>query len=243
MILSYSGKGNMLKKVDGRVLQMEYPALAGTRAAVIDLALPANLANRVRELESKLEENERQVAQKLERVRRDAMEQGRQQAGGDKAAWRGQCAAMLERAVNEFRAHRDEYVAQMEREVVRLALAVAERILHRELQLDPLVLSSAVRVALGHLAESTEVHLRVPNEQKDMWTEMVRLMPSLPIRPEVRGDEHLEAGEVVLETNLGTVDLAVRAQLEEIERGFFGQVVCRAPKEIVGRPDPNGKQN
>jgi flagellar assembly protein FliH len=242
MILSYSGKVNVLKKADGRVQAMEYPSLAGTRAPVIDLALSVNLTNRVRELESKLEEGERQVAQTLERVRLDAMEQGKRQAGCDQAAWRGQCAALLKEAVDEFRAHRDEYVAQVEREVVRLALAIAERILHRELQLDPLLLSGAVRVALGQLAESTEVHLRVPTEQKDMWTEMVRLMPGLSIRPEVRGDEHLQAGEVGLETNLGTVDLGMLAQLEEIERGFFDQVVSRGSKEIVVDPDPNGKQ-
>jgi flagellar assembly protein FliH len=34
-------------------------------------------------------------------------------------------------------------------------------------------------------------------------------------------DERLQAGECVLETKLGTVELGVRAQLEEIERGFF----------------------
>jgi flagellar assembly protein FliH len=233
----------MLKKVENQVRPMEYPALAGTRASVIDLELPVNLANRVRELESKLEEKEKQVAQRLESVRCDALEQGKQQAGGDQAAWRERCTALLKGAVDEFRARSDEYLSQVEHEVVRLALAVAQRILHRELQLDPLLLSGAVRVALGQLAESTEVRLRVPARQKDMWTEMVRLIPGLPIRPEVRGDDGLEAGDAVLETNLGTVDLGMRAQLGEIERGFFDQVeIGRDSKDIVAGPDPGGKQ-
>jgi flagellar assembly protein FliH len=233
----------MLKKVENQVRPMEYPALAGTRASVIDLELPVNLANRVRELESKLEEKEKQVAQRLESVRCDALEQGKQQAGGDQAAWRERCTALLKGAVDEFRARSDEYLSQVEHEVVRLALAVAQRILHRELQLDPLLLSGAVRVALGQLAESTEVRLRVAARQKDMWTEMVRLIPGLPIRPEVRGDDGLEAGDAVLETNLGTVDLGMRAQLGEIERGFFDQVeIRRDSKDIVAGPDPGGKQ-
>jgi flagellar assembly protein FliH len=234
----------MLKKAESQVRPMEYPALAEARAAVIDLELPVTLANRVLELESKLEEKERQFTQELESVRRDALEQGKQQAGGDQAAWRERCTALLKGAVDEFRAHSDEYLAQVEHEVVRLALAVAERILRRELQLDPLLLSGAVRVALGQLAESTEVRLRVPAAQKEMWTEMVRLMPGLSIRPEVRGDDGLGAGEAVLETNLGTVDLGVRAQLGEVERGFFDQMeVRRDSKDIVAGPDPDGKQN
>jgi flagellar assembly protein FliH len=36
----------------------------------------------------------------------------------------------------------------------------------------------------------------------------------------VVGDAHLEAGECVLETDVGTVELGVQVQLAEIERGF-----------------------
>jgi hypothetical protein len=50
----------------------------------------------------------------------------------------------------------------VEHEVVELALAVAARILRREAQMDPLLLTGAVRVALGQLSGSTEVRVRVP---------------------------------------------------------------------------------
>ena len=234
----------MLKRAENQVRRMEYPALTATRAAVIDLELPVSMANRVRELESKLEENERHAAQRLENTRRDALEQGKQQAGGDQAAWRERCTTLLKGAVDEFRAHSDEYLAQVEHEVVHLGLAIAERILHRELQLDPLLLSSAVRVALGQLAESTEVRLRVPVAQGEMWTEMVRLMPGLAIRPEVRGDDRLKDGEAILETNLGMVDLSLQAQLVEVERGFFDQTETLGDsKGIVTGPAPGRKQD
>ena len=105
--------------------------------------------------------------------------------------------------------------------MVRLALAVAERVLRREAQMDPLVLSGAVRVALGQLAESTEVRLRIPAAHEEMWADMVRLMPELPLRPEVWPDQEMQTCEAILETRLGTVDLGVRTQLREIERSFF----------------------
>jgi flagellar assembly protein FliH len=211
----------MLREHENDVRPLQYPALSGTPAPVIELESPAKLADRVRDLESRLEERDRQCALQLESARHEALEQGKRQAGGEQAVWRQQCAGQLSTAIQEFRARKEEYLAQVEHEVVRLALAIAERILHREAQMDPMLLSSAVRVALGQLPESTVVRLRVPAEEREMWAEMVRLMPGLPIRPDVRADSGLQTCEAILEADSGTVDLGVHGQLEEIERGFF----------------------
>ncbi|MFP5227336.1 MAG: FliH/SctL family protein, partial [Acidobacteriota bacterium] len=211
-----SGK-QMLNKSPVRT--MEYPAFGKAPAAAVpDRESPESLARRVRELESEIEAREREFALRLESERQSALERGRQLAGDEKAAWRAECSAGLQRAVDAFRAQRDDYFARVEHEVVQLALAVAERILHREAQLDPMLLSGAVRVALGQLSASTEVRLRVPAAEKDLWEETVRLMPGLPLRPEVHGEDGLHGGELILESSLGSVDLGVKAQLTEIER-------------------------
>ncbi len=233
----------MPRKLEDQVRPVEYPSLPGAAQSFVELGMPADLASRVRALEAELREKEQQFAGKLEGVRHEGLERGKQLAGSEQAAWRQQCAAGLNAAIQEFRSHVEEYLARVEQEVVRLALAVAERILHRESQLDPLLLSGAMRVALGQLAESTQVRLRVPASQQEMWAEMVRLIPHLPLRPEVLADERMQTCEAVLETNLGTVNLGVRAQLEEIERGFFDLPEVR--REAVGeasRADAAGKQ-
>jgi flagellar assembly protein FliH len=201
------------------VRTMEYPALAPGSPEASESA--EVLQTRIRRLEAALEEKEKEFRGRLESERRIAVNQGRKQAGSEQNAWRAECAARLQQTIEAFLAQRDQYFARVEHEVVRLALAIAERILHREAQVDPLLLSGAVRVALGQLAESTEVRLRVPAAQETMWAEMVRLMPGLPLRPQVRADEGLEPCEAILEASLGTVDLGVWAQLGEIERAFF----------------------
>lgn len=129
--------------------------------------------------------------------------------------------------VESFTAERDRYFSAVEHEVVELALAVAARILRREAQMDPLLLTGAVRVALGQLSASTEVRLRVPSEEHDLWKEAVAALPNLNVKPVVEAGEGMRLGDCVMETALGSVDLGIRSQLGEIERGFFDRFGMR----------------
>jgi len=123
--------------------------------------------------------------------------------------------------IETFARERDRYLQQVEREVVELALAVAARILRREAQMDPLLLTGAVRVALGQLSGSTEVRVRVPDGDLALWKETLAVLPNLRIKPQLVAGEGMRLGDCVIETELGSVDLGIRAQLGEIERGFF----------------------
>jgi flagellar assembly protein FliH len=146
-----------------------------------------------------------------------------------------QVAGLIER----FAAERDRYLHAVEQEVVKLALAVAARILRREAQMDPLLLTGAVRVALGQLSASTEVRLHAPAAEFDLWKEAIALLPNLNLKAQVTPDEALRLGDCVIETKLGSVDLGIRAQLAEIERGFFdrvGEVAPAAPASSSAAP-------
>ena len=123
--------------------------------------------------------------------------------------------------IESFAQERDRYMGAVEHEVVKLALAVAARILRREAQMDPLLLTGAVRVALGQLSGSTKARLRVPEAELDLWREAIALVPNLAVRPSVSANEGMRLGDCVIETELGSVDLGIRSQLGEIERGFF----------------------
>jgi flagellar assembly protein FliH len=125
------------------------------------------------------------------------------------------------RLAESFHAERSRYFEAVEHEVVRLSLAVAARILRREAQMDPLLLTGAVRVALGQLSASTQVRLRVPPADLELWTDTIAHLPNLAVKPAVLAGEGMRLGDCMMETELGSVDLGVRAQLGEIERGFF----------------------
>jgi len=139
-------------------------------------------------------------------------------------------------AVESFAEAREGYLRAVEVEVVKLALAVAARILRREAQMDPLLLTGAVRVALGQLSQTSEVKLRVPACDLDLWQEAIRHLPNLPVKPAVLVGEGLRLGDCVIESSLGTVDLGVRSQLGEIERGFFDRAGSDTRNESTKRP-------
>jgi flagellar assembly protein FliH len=139
--------------------------------------------------------------------------------------------------VASFAQERDRYLHAVEHEVVELALMVAARILRREAQMDPLLLTGAVRVALGQLSGSTQVRLRVPPAELALWTETILRLPKLAVKPEVLSGEGMRLGDCSIETEMGSVDLGVRSQLGEIERGFFDRVgASRA--EVGAGPEP-----
>lgn len=181
-----------------------------------------------------VDENARaQLEQKLVEEAKRSFEAGRQKglAEGHQAEREAQAAARgaeeARRAeqvavlIKRFTEERDRYLHAVEHEVVELALAVAARILRREAQMDPLLLTGAVRVALGQLSKTTEVRLLVPQAELDLWTEAIAHIPNLALKPDVIAGEQMRTGDCRIETNLGSVDLGIRSQLGEIERGFF----------------------
>src|SRR5438477_1184733 len=94
-------------------------------------------------------------------AQRQAFEQGRQQ-GDSQAKAAAQTELLAERekvgqAIESFKDERAAYFAHIESEVVHLALAIARKILHREAQIDPLLLTGVVRVALEKLDSRTQV--------------------------------------------------------------------------------------
>ncbi len=143
-------------------------------------------------------------------------------------------AEQVAELIQRFAEDRERYLHAVEHEVVTLALAIAARILRREAQMDPLLLTGAVRVALGQLSNTTEVKLRVPSAELDLWREAIAHVPNLTVRPTVLAGEGMRLGDCMVETNVGSVDLGIRAQMAEIERGFFDRAGCRITDAAPG---------
>ena len=84
---------------------------------------------------------------------RAAHEQGRREAMAaaehDMAQRLLQERASVGRFVQQFEQEKQRYFSEVEGEVVKLSLAIAERVLHREAEMDPMLLAGAARVRAG----------------------------------------------------------------------------------------------
>lgn len=127
--------------------------------------------------------------------------------------------SMVLKICEEFARERTRYFSAVETQVVKLALAIAARVLHREAKMDPMLLSGAVRVALEKIEERSETRLRVPMSEVALWSAEFESAGDRDVS--VIGEQDMARGECVLETSVGTVELGIEAQLGEIERGFF----------------------
>jgi flagellar assembly protein FliH len=120
--------------------------------------------------------------------------------------------------LEQFQSEREAYFARIEPEIVQLALAIARKILHREAQMDPLLLAGMVHVALEKVDTATRVRLRANPLDIHYWTEHFSQSSA---GPELIGDATLRQGECALETEIGSTQISLETQLKEIEQGFF----------------------
>ena len=171
--------------------------------------------------------NEDEVRAKEEQARAVGIREGETQA---RPRFEREIAAerqVLAEAVQNFARDRENYFSHVEAEVVKLAIGIARKILHREVQVDPLLLAGVVRVALDKIAAGTSVRLRVHPDHVYAWHDFFSNQREHRVAPELLGDATLGMGQCVLETALGTTELTLEAQLGEIERGFFDLLAQR----------------
>lgn len=129
-----------------------------------------------------------------------------------------------------FERERGSFFLRAEGEVVRLALAIARKILHREAQMDPLVLAGVARVALEQIAGGTIVRLVVHPSQVAAWQEFFSGQSGLDLKLEWMGDASLDPSQCRIESSVGSTSLSLEDQLSEIEQGFFDLLADKAER-------------
>jgi flagellar assembly protein FliH len=154
-----------------------------------------------------------------------AAETERQLRDGYEAKFAGE-AAKVAQALEHFQTERKDYFSRIESEVVSLALAIAAKILHREAQVDPQLVAALVRIAVDRLHDGSTVTVRVSPERAGKWREFLA-KPLNGSTITIAEDAHLEPGDCILETDLGSANFGIEAQLKEVEQGFFDLLAQR----------------
>jgi flagellar assembly protein FliH len=147
-------------------------------------------------------------------ARAEGEAQGRQQAQAEMQPVIQKLAA----AIHETAELRGRLRAQAESDLVRLAIAIARKILGREITSDPEAIAGVVKASLERLRGQELLRVRLHPDCKAKVTESLSRFGAS--QAEVLGDPGCERGTVIFETTRGNLDASIDTQLREIERGL-----------------------
>ncbi|MGB6985089.1 MAG: FliH/SctL family protein [Candidatus Aquilonibacter sp.] len=172
----------------------------------------------------------------------DARETGREQgyAAGKSAAEDELAPAIttIRELIESVRAQRNAVIAAAEPELARLAMAIAERVIHHELQTNQNVIVENVRQALTRLVSREVVTLRVNPVDLDTLRhhrdDIVAAGDVEHLR--IVEDQRVDRGGVVVETDAGTIDSKVSTQLREARRAILGDDISLGEPEMISSP-------
>jgi len=174
-----------------------------------------------------LEAARAETAERVREARQEGSAEAEKRIGAEYEARLAGERAAVEKAVSEFARQREGYFERVEEEIVNLSLSIARKILHREAQIDPLLLVGLVHVALEKLGAGTRVRLRVNPAKAASWEEHFRETPGGGPAPEIVADASLGLEECTLETDVGMTSVGIETHLKEIEQGFFDLLAKR----------------
>jgi flagellar assembly protein FliH len=125
----------------------------------------------------------------------------------------------LARSIEEIAKFRPRLRREAEQDLIRLSLAIARRIIRRELAIDPEALHGLILGALEKLQGQEICRVRVhPSHAAAVTACLKQIASGSPV--EVIPDASREVGTVIFETDRGNLDASVESQLREIERGL-----------------------
>ncbi len=180
-----------------------------------------------KEFDSRAVELERQFEERVREARAAGVREG-EAAGRSRAAAELQpVVEHLARTIDELGRHRARLRREAESELVQLALAIARRVLRRELTVDPEALHGLVLASLEKLELQEICRVRVhPSLAGRVAAALPSSYTGAPI--DVVPDPSCDPGGVIFETTRGNLDASVETQLREIERGLSDRL-RRAP--------------
>jgi flagellar assembly protein FliH len=134
--------------------------------------------------------------------------------------------------VEMARVERHKLMEDAEPELVRLAIGIAERVLHQQIALDRGVVVEMAKVAIARLVERESVTVRVnPGDLERMREHRDEFLSSGDIKNfRVIEDQRVDRGGVVVETDGGTIDARIGTQLNEAKR------VLHIEDEVIVQP-------
>jgi len=213
---------------DVAVSALQYRDIAGNAVGegVHPVAMDERLGSAAGRRAAERTLGETEMAARVARERTEAAAQAEQKMRHELEQKLVAARAPVAQAIREFAEQRDNYFTKVEAEIVQLALAIAAKILHREAQVDPMLVATLVRMAVERMREESGVTVRVGAGRAATWAQHFAGHPKMA-QVEIVEDAQLGENDCILQTELGAANFGLEAQLKEVEQGFFDLLALR----------------
>ncbi len=171
----------------------------------------------------------RSEADRLATVERDAFQKGFEagKSSGLEMAEK-KVEAILDRfteSIGMLGHARSEVIHETQKDVLRLAVAIAHKLVQREIHLDQEILLTLIQVALNKLNEAAPVTVYLNFEDHSYIRKI------LDEQPQAFGDrelslkvkDDLKRGDCIFESPYGNIDARLSEQFKRVEQGLLSQ--------------------
>jgi flagellar assembly protein FliH len=133
-----------------------------------------------------------------------------------------------------FRTQLEALLGRIETDALRFALAVAERIVKREVRIDKEVVVRQIREAVKRVVGIDSIKIRVnPEDESIVRHHRSTILGSLESVREVliEADASLDRGGCIIESAAGNVDARFETQMRQVEAALFGAAAQEGRKK------------
>lgn len=153
-------------------------------------------------------------------AKREGFEQGTQDGRAAASAEMDEMIQTMRGLVEMARGERHKIIESAEPELVRMAIAISERILHAHVAVEPAAVLEMTRSAIARVLERETVTIRVNPADIELMREHREQLMAMNDIDNLRliEDQRVDRGGVIVETEGGTIDAKITTQLREVRR-------------------------
>jgi flagellar assembly protein FliH len=177
----------------------------------------------------------------LAALEREAFTKG--YAQGERAgteAGNARAEAMLRRlaqTLEDLQGLRRELVRRTERDVAELAIAIARRIVQRELALDQDLVLAMARVALDRLGDVSTASIRLHPDDYAAALSGRGGLPTATPGVQILADPTVHRGGCIVQSQFGSVDVSATTQIDELTHTLLGDDAHSTSRPLGMRDD------
>lgn len=175
------------------------------------------------ELQALKEETLRSTQEEVNAIKEAARSEGFEQGYKDGIENLKSAASEFFTGLNDVAEAKKDMVAQAEPELVKLSLAIAEKVVGQAIELDETLIKSIILEAIQKITDKDKVIIRASENEvaaiRQIQDDIRKHMPEIK-QLVIQVDHRLKSGGVIIETQLGYIDASVKTKLDTIEKAF-----------------------